>query len=77
MVRIRMVAAAAAAAAALLPALALAQEQPPSVGVERPTTGSPSKGSTTTRAQRKAKTVEARKQGELVPAGGGSPAPAK
>ena len=41
------------------------------MGVERPTTGTPDKSSTTTRAQRKAATVDARKQGELTPAGGG------
>ena len=41
------------------------------MGVERPTTGTPDKSSTMTRAQRKAATAEARKQGELTPAGGG------
>ena len=74
MVRSRMIAA--AVAATLIPALALAQASAP-MGVERPTTGTPGKGSTTTKEKRKAETMEARKKGELVPAGGGSPAPAK
>ena len=69
MVRIRMVAA--VAAATLVPALALAQASAP-LGVERPTTGTPSKGSTTTKQKRKAETVEARNKGELTPAGGGT-----
>ena len=66
---------AAAVAAMLVPPLALAQASAP-VGVERPTTGTPGKGSTTTRAERKAETVEAQKAHELTPAGGGAgPAP--
>jgi hypothetical protein len=73
MVRTRILAA--AVAATLVPSLALAQASAP-VGVERPTTGTPGKGSTTTRAERKAETVEAQKARELTPAGGGAgPAP--
>jgi hypothetical protein len=76
MVRIRILAA--AVAATLVPSLALAQAsapqsreegKPAAVGVERPTTGTPGKGSTTTRAERKAATLEARKKHELAPAG--------
>ncbi|HTJ04738.1 MAG TPA: hypothetical protein VL624_05290, partial [Caldimonas sp.] len=69
MVKIRMLAA--ALAATLLPSLALAQASAP-IGVERPTTGAPGKGTTTTREARRAETVEARKKGELTPAGGGT-----
>jgi hypothetical protein len=66
MVRMKMLAA--ALVATLLPSLALAQASTPA-GVERPTTGTPSKGSTMTRAERKAATLEARKKHELAPAG--------
>ena len=74
MVRIRMVAA--AVAATLVPTLVLAQASAP-MGAERPTTGTPGKTSMTTKEKRKAETMEARKKGELVPAGGGGPAPSK
>src|SRR4029078_3080703 len=40
----------------------------PAGEAERPTTGTPGKGSTTTRAERKAATVEARKKHQLAPA---------
>ena len=74
MVRIRILAA--AVAAMLMPSLALAQASAP-VGVERPTTGTPGKGSTTTRAERKAETLQAQKAHELTPAGGGTAPVAK
>jgi hypothetical protein len=59
---------AAVVAATLLPSLVLAQASAP-IGTERPTTGTPGKASTMTGAERKAATVEARKKGELAPAG--------
>ncbi len=74
MATIRMLAA--ALAATLLPSLVLAQASAP-MGVERPTTGTPGKGSTTTRAERKKETVEAQKAHELTPAGGGTAPVAK
>ena len=74
MARIRMLAA--AVAATLLPSLALAQASAP-MGAERPTTGAPGKGSTTTRAERKKETLEAQKAHELTPAGGGTAPVAK
>jgi len=59
---------AAAAAATMACSFAFAQASAP-MGTERPTTGTPSTGSTTTRAKTKEETLKARKEGELQPAG--------
>jgi len=49
----------------------------PAGGGTAPVSKSAKSHSTMTKEKRKAETMEARKKGELVPAGGGGPAPSK